>query len=296
MHRPLSAIVVTLNEGEQLLSTVEHFERSLPPDSEIIVVDDGSTDGSVDAVRGRPTVVVLPTPQLGVAGARNAGAAVARHDLLVFADAHIAMGPECWPPLIEELNDPAVAAVNPAFCDMRAPQDLGFGLYFQGWDLHSVWLHAAPAGPVPVPLLAWGCALMRRDVFTATGGFDEGMLRWGSIDNEMSVRLWLEGYELRVVPTVTVSHLFRKERPYPIAWAQAVHNTLRLAGVHFEAEHRALIIDALRERPSFAEAVGLMIDGDVPARRRALAPRRRHDSQWLVDRFLAMVPAASDQP
>src|SRR2546425_11554203 len=45
---------------------------------------------------------------------------------------------------------------------------------------------------------------------TKPEGFDEGMIRCGSIDNEMSVRLWLEGYELWTVPSVTIAHLFRK--------------------------------------------------------------------------------------
>jgi N-terminal domain of galactosyltransferase len=129
---------------------------------------------------------------------------------------------------------------------------------------------------------------MPRAVFVDTGGFDEGMIRWGSIDNEMSVRLWLEGYELRVVPTVTVSHLFRNDRPYPMTWAPAVHNALRLAFVHFDVHHRALVVEALKNAPDFSEAVALTIDGDIAARRRALAPRRVHDSAWLFDQFASM--------
>lgn len=285
---PISAIVVTLNEGTQLLSTVKHFERSLPSGSEIIVVDDGSTDGSVDAVAGRDRLTVMRTDSVGVARARNAGGAVARHDVLVFADAHIAMGPECWPPLLDAVADPAVGAVNPAFSDMSIPGEIGYGMYFGGWDLNAIWLHYRPSEVAAVPLLAWGCAMMRRELFVATGGFDEGMLRWGSIDNEMSVRLWREGFELRLVPSVTVAHLFRKERPYPVAWSQAVHNTLRVAMLHFEGEYRTQIIEALKGSPGFAEAVALLADSDVSARRRVLAPRRVHDSRWLVEKFVGL--------
>ncbi|HWI20826.1 MAG TPA: glycosyltransferase family 2 protein, partial [Vicinamibacterales bacterium] len=101
MQMPISAIVVTLNEGHQLLSTVEHFERSLPAGSEIIVVDDGSTDGSVDAVAGRDRVRIVTTNHVGVARGRNACGELARHDVLVFADAHIAMERDCWAPLLE---------------------------------------------------------------------------------------------------------------------------------------------------------------------------------------------------
>ena len=45
---------------------------------------------------------------------------------------------------------------------------------------------------------------MRRHVFEAVGGFDGGMTGWGWEDQEISLRLWLLGYELRLVPEVTV--------------------------------------------------------------------------------------------
>lgn len=284
MRPPISVIVVTLNEGEQLLRTVEHLERSLPAGSEILVVDDGSTDGSVACLRSRGGKLrVLQTPEVGVAGARNAGGRAAIGDVLVFADAHIAMEPGCWEPLIDELQDPRVGAVNPAVCDMHFPDDSGYGMCFGGFDLSSKWLYDEPEAPRPVPLLIWACAAMRKSLFDESGGFDEGMIRWGSIDNEMSVRLWLEGYELRVVPGVRVAHLFRDTRPYPMTWSAALHNRLRLAFVHFDLDQRARVVEALRTHPDFPEAAALMADGDIAARRRALTTRRVRDSVWWFE-------------
>lgn len=277
---PISVIVVTLNEGDLLRQTVEHLERSLPPESEILVIDDGSTDGSVDGLVGRDQVRILQTPGVGVARARNAGGRAAAGDVLVFADAHIAMEPGCWEPLVQELQDPRVGAVNPAVCDLRDPVDTGYGMCFGGFDLSSAWLYDAPADPRPVPLLIWACAAMRKSLFDESGGFDEGMIRWGSIDNEMSVRLWLEGYELRVVPSVRMAHLFRASLPHPMTWSAALHNRLRLALVHFDMDERARVVDALRGDPDFPQAVALTADGDIGARRRTLEKRRVRDSAW----------------
>ena len=280
----ISAIVVTLNEGQQLIRTVEHLEAALPGRREIIVVDDGSTDGSLDFMRhGRAGVIVLRTDQIGVARARNCGARSARADVLAFCDAHIAMAPGCWEPLIDLLQDTKIGAVNPGVCDLHDPGRVGFGMKFKQFDLGTEWLHATQ--PQAVPLLAWACAVMRRELFEATDGFDAGMIKWGSIDNEMSVRLWLEGYELWVVPGVRIAHEFRDIRPYPMAWSAALHNRLRLAFVHFEPAERALVVDALRSHDAFSEAVALTVDGDVSARRRALARRRVHDGTWFVDKF-----------
>lgn len=277
---PISVIVVTLNEGDQLRQTVEHLERSLPPASEIVVVDDGSADGSVACLAGRDRLRILQTPGIGVARARNTGGRAAAGDVLVFADAHIAMEPGCWEPLVNELQDPRVGAVNPAVCDMQYPDDSGYGMCFGGFDLSSKWLYDEPQEPRTVPLLIWACAAMRKQLFDESGGFDEGMIRWGSIDNEMSVRLWLEGYELRVVPGVRVSHLFRTTRPYSMTWSAALHNRLRLAFVHFNVEQRALVVDALRGEPDFPEAMALTADGDIGSRRRTLMERRVRDSAW----------------
>lgn len=285
-ERPLiSVIVVTLNEGDRLRQTVEHLNRSLPAGSEIIVVDDGSSDGSVDFLTAHDAARVIRTPEVGVARARNAGARAASGDVLVFADAHISMEPGCWEPLVRELEDPAVGAVNPAVCDMACPDENGYGMCFGGFDCSSQWLYDKPEASRPVPLLIWACAAMRRGVFEDTGGFDEGMIRWGSIDNEMSVRLWLEGYELRVVPDVTIAHLFRNSRPYPMTWSAALHNRLRLAFVHFERDHRARVVDALRAEPDFPEAAALTVEDDVVSRRRGLLKRKVRDSSWFFRTF-----------
>jgi GT2 family glycosyltransferase len=161
---------------------------------------------------------------------------------------------------------------------------------FGGFDLSSKWLYDKPAAPASVPLLIWACAAIRRSLFEESGGFDEGMIRWGSIDNEMSFRLWLEGYELRVVPSVKVAHLFRSTRPYPMTWSAALHNRLRLALVHFEADHRARVVEALRSHDDFPEAAALMADSDIASRRRTLMPRKVRDSVWW---FEAMAPIIS---
>ena len=54
---------------------------------------------------------------------------------------------------------------------------------------------------------------MRHDTLKRAGAFDEGMPQWGSEDMELCVRYWLLGYEVWVVPEVTVLHYFRKARP-----------------------------------------------------------------------------------
>jgi GT2 family glycosyltransferase len=127
---------------------------------------------------------------------------------------------------------------------------------------------------------------MRRDVVEATGGgWDQGLLQRGNVDNEFSVRLWLLGYDLLVTPETLVRHRFRPVSPFPVGWPEYLHNRLRLAFVHFKPRRLGRVVASLRDRPGFGDALALLIAGDVTARRNAIAARRRRDDDWFCDRF-----------
>jgi GT2 family glycosyltransferase len=282
----LSVVVVTRNEGGLLRDTVSQLCSTLPAPNEIVVVDDGSDDGSTDNLTEiDPRVQVIRARALGVARARNLGAMRSGGDAIVFADAHLTIPPDWALPMLSVLRDARVGGAAPAIVNSERPEQRGYGLRFTGFDLDVAWLPRLGDEPYSVPLMPWCFGAMRRDVFEATGGFDAGMIQWGSIDNEMSVRLWSLGYELKIVPTIEVAHVFREERPYPIEWMPVLHNALRLALVHFEPERIAGVVRALREHPAFPAAVAQAVVGDVSARRRDVALCRVRDSEWLFRDF-----------
>ena len=187
--------------------------------------------------------------------------------------------------MLKALDDPEVGAVAPSIAVDGEPDRRGFGLQFEGPDLEIEWLEQHGVGPYEVPILPGCCLAMRRDVFDTTGGFDDGMIRSGGVDNELAVRLWLLGYKLRIVPQVTVVHAFRDQHPYPISWRTVLHNKLRLALTHFGPQRVIRVTRALRDYPSFAEGLALTCESDVIRRRRELAARRLHDDDWFFERF-----------
>lgn len=282
----LSVVVIALNEGAHLCRTVTDLHASLPPRSEILVIDDGSSDGSGEALAATDrSVRVIRTERIGVARARNLGARESRGSYIFFADAHLGIEAGCWAPLLESLEHPGVGAVAPAIIDMRRPEHTGYGIRFRGPDLILKWLDLQSADAYAVPLVPWCCGGLRREVFEATGGFDEGMIRWGMIDNEMSLRLWLEGYDLQVVPRARVAHLFREEFPYHLEGAWFIHNTLRLAFLHLDAERIRRVVDELRGQEGFSEALALAMTGDLCARRAALERRRARPIREYFETF-----------
>ncbi len=286
-NKRISVVVISRNEGRYLQRTIENLEDTLPGDAEILIVDDGSTDGSAAFLaRRRGRVRLWRTEGIGVAKARNAGARRTTGDVLIFADAHLKLPADWWQPMLGALENPRVGAVAPAIRGMHPKQSEGYGITFRGPHMEVKWIYKKPDGPVAVPILP-GCTLaMPRAVFERPGGgWDDGLLQRGNVNNEISVRLWLLGYELLVLPDVAVEHRFRKRSPFPVGWPQYLHNRLRLAFVHFNEERLERVVASLRTYPGFGEALRLVAESDVGVRRRAVCEARKRDDDWYFERF-----------
>jgi glycosyltransferase involved in cell wall biosynthesis len=285
MADKISVVVISRNEGRELKRTVENFDRTLPAGGEIIVVDDGSTDGSANQVETRRGRIKLHrVTNYGVARARNAGARQAQGGVIVYADAHLRLEPDWWRPMLEVLENPRVGGVAPAVIGFR-PGRIGYGLTFKDSRLEVRWRRRQPRGPVAAPIIPGCCFATRRDVIEATGGWDERQLQRGNIDNEGCVRFWMLGYELMITPDTLVGHKFRKRSPYHVGWPEFLFNRLRLAFVHFSPPRLGRVVARLRSYPGFGEALSLLADSDIAQRRRELRARRVRDDDWYCDRF-----------
>ena len=132
----------------------------LPEQITVLVVDDGSTDGTADLVRARPeredsgfatnpaVLEVLTVAHGGKGAAVRAGMLHATTDLIVFADADMATPPDMIPLLVEALVDHDVALgsrIQPDGSDMRKSQPAYRRLLGKGFHvLASIWV----VGPV----------------------------------------------------------------------------------------------------------------------------------------------------
>jgi dolichyl-phosphate beta-glucosyltransferase len=168
--RTLTLVLPAFNEAERIGPALDElFEYlaarpgdGLPPKVEVLVVDDGSTDGTAEIVEARPetqggaageeidapTLRVLRAPHGGKGAAVRAGMLAADGDLIVFADADMATPPRELPVLVAALTSSDVAVgsrIQPDGSDMRAtqpPYRQFLGKCFH--TLASIWV----AGPV----------------------------------------------------------------------------------------------------------------------------------------------------
>ena len=281
----ISVVVISRNEARELKRTVENFDDTLPSSSEIIVVDDGSSDGSANHLAKRRGRIRLHRVHgYGVARARNFGAAQASGNVIVYADAHLRLQPDWWRPMLDILQKPKVGGVAPAIEGYRGDW-IGYGLTFKDAKLEVRWLQRKPRAAVAAPIIPGCCFATRRDVIEATGGWDERQLQRGNIDNEGCVRFWMMGYDLMITPDTIVSHKFRKRSPYHVGWPEFLFNRLRLAFVHFNPERLGNVVSALRGYQGFGQALALLAASDIAERRRAVDARRVRDDDCYFRRF-----------
>src|SRR5438094_7323168 len=132
----LSVIVAAYNEARVIEAKIRSaLEQSYPADRlEVIVVSDGSTDGTDERVRGfadRRVRLVRQEPRAGKSLALNRGVSVARGDLLIFTDANALFGPDSLARLAAGFHDPRVGLVSGQGLyvagDAEAPRAVGNG-------------------------------------------------------------------------------------------------------------------------------------------------------------------------
>jgi glycosyltransferase involved in cell wall biosynthesis len=89
----VSVTIPVLNEEDLIGECLENLRQQSDPVDEIIVVDNGSTDSTVDIARATPGVTVISEPRRGVTYARNAGFAASTGDILGRIDADTFVSP-----------------------------------------------------------------------------------------------------------------------------------------------------------------------------------------------------------
>jgi glycosyltransferase involved in cell wall biosynthesis len=210
----LSIVVPTYNRAAQLARCLGSLAaQTMERDRfEVVVVDDGSTDGSA-AVAGRFSaqlnLVCLRRPHSGVAAARNAGINGARGGIVAFVDDDCVVDPEYARKVCLAHGESVgrVIVCKPVSADKSS-------LYGQTWEFFAqLLLEAGNAGGVSrdAGFLGAGISSFKRGVFDACGLFDEG-IDVGE-DRDLQERLVRAGVRLSYLPDIEVAHHYADSLP-----------------------------------------------------------------------------------
>jgi glycosyltransferase involved in cell wall biosynthesis len=283
----LSVVIPTRNRREVLLATLESLERQRAPEGgfEVVVVDNGSSDGSAAAVRELAggsdlQLQVVEEPHGGPASARNRGVAASSGELILF------LGDDTEP------ADPGLIASHVRLHRAAAKESYAV-LGRVTWNPHQQvtpfmeWLvgrggfqfsfNRLQAGPVsPVDAFWTAHVSLGRGLFDRAGGFDERFPYAAVEDVELGTRLERAGGVLDYHPELLVLHT------HPTELSASVER-FRRVGRSAALLHQ---IDPGWDRPELSEPSGprwLLVRGTDPIWRALAAvgrPRRLRETAW----------------
>jgi GT2 family glycosyltransferase len=180
---------------------------------EIVVVDDCSTDDSIEIIRRYPCTLVRLDRRSGAGAARNAGARKATGDYLFFIDADCLLLDTTLPTARDAVRRQRDAVLGGTYTAL--PADSDFFSTFQ-----SLFIHYSESRRPEPDYIAGHAMVIRASTFRATGGFPERFLPIIE-DVELSHRLRRSGHRLLMVPGLLVRHIFH------FTFAKSLRNAFR---------------------------------------------------------------------
>jgi GT2 family glycosyltransferase len=210
-----SVIVVAYNSRAYLEPCIQSILADIEPDDELIVVDNGSSDGGATFVREHfPAVRLVEGENVGYAGGNNNGAAIARGEFLVFLNPDTVVEPGALDALIAPLERASdIGLTTACVVHMDRPgiiNTCGNTMHYTGLT------YCRGAGrprtdfaiSAEIDAISGAAFAMRRSLFERLGGFDARFFMYCE-DTDLSWRAQLAGYRCIYAAGAVVRHDYR---------------------------------------------------------------------------------------
>ena len=197
----VSIIIPVYNASKTIKETLSAIieQNGNLPETEIIAVDDGSTDDTFSILSEFQNIRVLHQENAGPASARNFGAKAAGGDILVFTDSDTVPHSDWLERLVEPFKEPTIVASAGTYSVANYENHLaeliqreielrhaGYGEFIQFGGTYNL--------------------AVRANLFREIGGFDESYRRASGEDNDLCYRILRRGHLIRYVSAARVAH------------------------------------------------------------------------------------------
>lgn len=196
----VSVVIVSFNSEAVLSRSIS----SIPDDCEIIVVDNASTDNSVQVAKNLGATVICNAENQGFGTACNIGAGASSGDLLFFLNPDARLKAES----LDELVSATVRYPNAGILAPRIINSQGQLFLRQKSILYWTWPWDRKIDPIkdtPVNYVQGSAMLFPRNVFEEIGGFDTNIFLYFE-DDDICFRTRTSGYEILYVHNAIVYH------------------------------------------------------------------------------------------
>uniref|UniRef100_A0A8C6YQ08 Polypeptide N-acetylgalactosaminyltransferase n=1 Tax=Nothoprocta perdicaria TaxID=30464 RepID=A0A8C6YQ08_NOTPE len=249
---PTASVIICFHDEawSTLLRTVHSVMDTAPKAAlkDIILVDDLSQQGPLKSALSEyiskldRVKLIRSNKRLGAIRGRMLGAARATGDVLIFMDSHCECHKGWLEPLLARLASNSVVSPVIDVIDWKTFQYYHSAGLHRGvfdWNLDFHWeavpdheekVRASPISPIRSPVVAGAVVAVDRHYFQNTGAYDSDMTLWGAENLELSIRTWLCGGSVEIIPCSRVGHVYQNHFPRALSYEEAlVRNKIRIA-------------------------------------------------------------------
>ncbi|XP_053378355.1 polypeptide N-acetylgalactosaminyltransferase 13-like isoform X2 [Mercenaria mercenaria] len=268
---------------------------------EIILIDDASTEPDLKHkldvhVRSLPQVILIrKRVNVGLMMARQAGIDRCKANYFICMDSHMEVSLGWLEPILNRLvekpkallcsNLGAISNDNFMVSHNRVPFGIAFDFPFFAWNFEQQQARYSGAykmsrtnltEPILMGSVMGMMICMKKSWFQQLGGFDPGMRVWGSEQIELSVKVWMCGGLVEMIPCSYVAHIYRR-----IVWNVrhvGMVNKYRLVETWVDEPYKQIIYDYSQEKPREVNI------GDISDRVKVREENQCKSFQYFLDK------------
>ncbi|OGE34526.1 hypothetical protein A3C32_04250 [Candidatus Daviesbacteria bacterium RIFCSPHIGHO2_02_FULL_41_14] len=239
-----SIIIATYNGERYLEKCLSSVFKTIYPKFEVIIVDDGSTDGSLQIINkyknAQDLIFIRNNQNIGLVKSRNKAIKKSTGDILVFLDNDTEVDKKWIVGLSEVfLSDNSIGAAQCKMFDIKNRKTIqqagmklipftGFGVTIGRGEKDS------KKYKFPMEIISLGASLaVRKSVTKVIGGFDENLFHYCD-DLDFSWRVWIAGFRIMLAPNAKVYHYLKVHNPNHKLYFHLSKNSYRMMIKNYE--------------------------------------------------------------